>query len=93
MRQKQVKVEGKDYTLQHPGAYWYLEMKDRCKNANGVLMESKYTREMLDNVVIQPKVTPEDFGEDIIALTTLVNEAENFLGSRPDKSSKTQKEG
>jgi len=93
MRQTQVKVEGKEYTLQHPGAYWYLEMKDRCKNANGVLMESKYTREMLDNVVVQPQVTPEDFGEDIIALTTLVNEAENFLGSQPDKSSKTQKEG
>ncbi len=93
MRQHKVTVEGTEYTLQHPGAFWYLEMKDRCKNANGVLMESKYSREMLENVVVKPQVTPEEFGEDIIALTQLVNEAENFLGSRPDKSTKTQKEG
>lgn len=93
MRQQKIKVEGKQYTLQHPGAFWYLEMKDRCKNLHGVLMESKYTREILDHVVVQPKVTPEDFGEDIVALTTLVNEVESFLGSRPDQSSKAETEG
>lgn len=78
-KQKTVKVGGKDYVLQHPGAKWYLECSDRCKNRNGVMLTSKYTEEMLENVVIDPKVTLDDFGDDLQAVEELLNEMEKFF--------------
>ncbi len=78
-KQKKATVDGQEYTLQHPGAMWYLEMVDECKNATGVLQVSKYTQKMFENVVVQPKVTVEDFEDDLKKVNNLLNEVEDFV--------------
>lgn len=94
MPQKKVEVEGTEYTLQHPGAYWYIECLDRCKNSQGVLQIAKYSKELLENVVVHPKVSFEkDFQYDAVTPSLIVAEVETFLNSKPDQPSKVTKEG
>ncbi len=91
--QKKVTVFETEYTLQHPGAYWYLECNDRNKVNGKGLQIAPYSKELIENVVVQPKVSfEEDFAYDVVTLGALVEEIENFLNTRPDKSSKAQKQ-
>lgn len=78
-RQKTVTVNGKEFMLQHPGARWYIGLQDRCKNRAGVLLTEKYTEEILDNVLVDPKMKIDDFEEDIDTVERLVVEVERFL--------------
>jgi len=78
-KQKTVTVNGKEFILQHPGARWYLNLQDRCKNRSGVLLTEKYTEELLENVVVDPKMKLDDFDEDIDTVEQLVVEVERFL--------------
>lgn len=78
-KQKIVNIGGKEYVLQHPGVKWYLECTDRCKNRNGVMLTAKYTEEMLENVVVDPKVTLDDFEDDVAAVEQLLAEIEKFF--------------
>ncbi|HEX3045409.1 MAG TPA: hypothetical protein VHY08_11690 [Bacillota bacterium] len=80
-RKKTVNVDGVNYLLQHPGARWYLKLMDRCKNANGSVQTETYTDEVLENVVVNPKVTIETFDQNIGSLNKLVQEIESFLAS------------
>lgn len=80
-RKKTVTVDGVNYLLQHPGARWYLKLMDRCKNANGTLLTEVYTDEVLENVVVNPKVTIETFDQNIGSLNKLVQEIESFLAA------------
>lgn len=81
-KQKKVTVGEKEYTLQHPGAMWYLECMDRCKNKHGVLQVAKYSKELIENVVVAPQTTVSDFDDDIVGITQLVGEIESFLSSK-----------
>lgn len=81
-KQTTVKVNGVEYTLQHPGARWYLSVIDRYTNAKGNLEREGYTAEILEHVVVNPKVTIEDFDDDLGSLMELVRKAEAFLGSK-----------
>ena len=78
-KQKTVKVNGKDYALQHPGARWYVRITDQCKNASGVLQTEKYIDALFEHVVVDPVVKIEDFDDDYDTLTKLVQEVERFL--------------
>ncbi|TDX43703.1 hypothetical protein [Orenia marismortui] len=78
-KKKTVKVNGKDYTLQHPGIRWFIKHSDSSKDTQGNFSNEKYIDGLLENVVIQ-QVTMEDF-DSISALRELVDEIETFLGA------------
>ncbi len=84
-KQKKETVNGVEYTLQHPGARWYLGVVDRHTNAKGNLEREGYTAEILEHVVVEPKVKIEDFDDDLGSLMELVRKAELFLGSKKQK--------
>lgn len=81
-KQTTVTVNGVEYTLQHPGARWYLQAIDRHTNAKGNLEREKYIEDLLKHVVVDPVVTIDDFGDDLGSLLELVSKIESFLGSR-----------
>lgn len=76
-KQKKVKVNGTEYTLQHPGTMWYLELDDRSKDMNGNIMKSVYIPELINTVVIDPVKDISEYG--IGELEALVSEIETFL--------------
>ena len=77
---KTVEVNGKKYTLVHPGTRWYLQTMDKSKNRNGVLMQEKYIEALL-TCCVAPKLSIEDFGEDVGSMLGVVNDIETFLGA------------
>ncbi|SFP18848.1 hypothetical protein [Salibacterium halotolerans] len=80
-----ITVNGKEYTVQHPGAMWYLELTDRHRGSNGFPKQAPYARELIEEVVKQPKLTVEDFQEDIPGLQEAIRKIERFLGEQPDQ--------
>lgn len=60
-KQETVVVGGTEYTFQSPGAAWYYEMIDRARGVDGTLQVAQVNRELLDTVVVSPKVKLEDF--------------------------------
>lgn len=81
-KQTTVTVGKTEYTLQHPGARWYFECIDRNKGRNGHLQIASYTAELLENVVIEPRVTMDDFDDNLGELMELTNKVESFLTTR-----------
>jgi hypothetical protein len=79
---KKVSVNGVEYTLQHPGARWTMQMMDRVTTADGKILMEKMTDEILENVVVSPKVTIDDFDDDFGSLQELIQEAQTFLNSK-----------
>lgn len=78
--QKQVTVEGKEYTLQHPGVRAGVQLRDRSKDINGNMVEEKLYTELMNHVVVNPKVTWETVEEiGSKAFTELMKEASTFL--------------
>lgn len=82
VNQKVVELQNNaKFTLQKPGAMWYLQHADNCKNGAGVLQQSKYVIGLLRNCVVeQPKI--EDFDDDVSILEELVGEIESFLRNK-----------
>ena len=74
--QKTVTVGDKEYVLQNLPTRKALEMKQRYM-PNNVFNELKCYDEILEHVVVNPKVTLDDF-DDISELDTLGTEALNF---------------
>lgn len=74
--QKTVTVGDKEYVLQKLPTRKALEMKQRYM-PNNVFNELKCYDEILEHVVVNPKVTLDDF-DDISELDTLGTEALNF---------------
>ena len=63
MATKTVEVNGVEYTLQKvPTNYWY-KIKDRSKDKNGNPSEEKLYQEVLEHIVVNPKMKMEDFEE------------------------------
>ncbi|MGY4689347.1 hypothetical protein [Salibacterium sp. K-3] len=81
-KQKTIEFNGQNYVLAHPGAFWYLEITDECRGANGTLQQAPYFEALLKNVVVEPGVKIEDFKHDIKGLQEFVKEIESFLGER-----------
>lgn len=74
--QKTVTVGDKEYVLQKLPTRKALEMKQRYM-PNNIFNELKCYDEILEHVVVNPKVTLDDF-DDISELDTLGTEALNF---------------
>lgn len=61
--QKTIKVNGNEYKLQRMALRQYLQLKD-ASSINGNLLDEKFSEGLLENVLIEPKMTFEDFDND-----------------------------
>lgn len=83
-RQIEVEVEGKKFILQHPGARASVQMRDRCKNRFGQIVEEKLYSEIMQHVIVEPKVSWEYFDEHPEIFDELMEKALLFITN--DKS-------
>src|SRR5690625_4137943 len=51
------------YIFQHPGIRYSEQMKDDSKDRNGKMMWHRYYEKIMDNVIVEPKVSYEYFDE------------------------------
>lgn len=76
--QKQVTVEGTEYTLQHPGTREYLRIQDRIQEGTGIPSNEKLAEEIFKHVIVEPKVNFDYFDEND-GFEELFKEATTFL--------------
>ena len=62
-KQKTVRVGQTDYTFQKLTPREWARLRDRCKDRNGNMQEEMFMSEVLKHIVVQPKVTLDDFSE------------------------------
>lgn len=93
-RQKNVTVNGVDYTLQSVTFSWYTNLTDLYINpANGRKNTAKYADALIKGCVISPAEVAKggvkyfDEQEDLATPGELVREIESFLGERNQPSS------
>ncbi|MCF2717881.1 hypothetical protein LWE69_11890 [Paenibacillus sp. UKAQ_18] len=94
-KQKQYtsKVEGKEYTFQHPGVRAVSKINDASKNKFGVVLEERLSEEMLKHVIVQPKMKIDDFTE-YSEYSEVINAAYAFItGQKDDESNDDQQAG
>jgi len=60
--QKTIKVNGNEYKLQRMGLRQYLKLKD-ASTVNGVLQDEKFSEGLLESVLVEPKMTFEEFDD------------------------------
>ena len=82
MNTKIVKVSGTEYTLQKLAPREFYLMKERC-TINGQLNDLKMYDELFEHVVVNPKVTLDDF-EDVETIEGLMKEALTFQLKRTE---------
>jgi len=90
LTQKKVEINGIEYTLQRIPFKFYMELNDRCTGKNGILQQALFGEEILKHVVVSPKVTLDSFGYDYDTPLKLVQEAENFLRTKPQQKPNTE---
>lgn len=85
-KQKKVKANGAEFTLQSVSPRWYFDLNDRCKmTGGGSKKTAEYMDEMFKNVVIEPKEVNTmgldyfEEAEDIKTAESLIGEIESFL--------------
>lgn len=78
--QKDIKVEGIEYKLQHPGLLESIRMRDRSKNEAGSLIEENIYRELMDHVIFLGDGSKVDFEyfEENEGFTDIMKEAMAF---------------
>lgn len=76
-KQKKIKLEGVEYTLQKLPAMEALKLRQRSKDKQGNPDEIKFYSELLEHVVVSPKVTISDF-EELPDLEELMEEVVAF---------------
>lgn len=84
---KKVEVAGIEYTLQKMGPRSYLRLLKAC-TINGAIDQEKWSDAMLEHVVIEPKVTMEDFEDDLPAFIELIATCDNFLAEKTKTTKK-----
>lgn len=75
---KQVKVEGQEFTFQHPGTRGFAQMQDRIQLEGGKMSSEKLSEEIFKHVIVEPKVDFEYFDEHD-GYEEVISEAMNFL--------------
>ncbi|MFT9493420.1 hypothetical protein [Anaerosolibacter sp.] len=80
-KQKKVKVNEVEYTIQSIPFMSYVEMQDRHKNRHGVIMQAGYIKELMESCVVDPSVSMSDFDDDFSSAQMLINEIETFLNA------------
>jgi len=78
--QQTVTIRGTEYTLQHPGARWWLQYQNRIQAGGGTVDVEKMADELLENVVVDPPdLSVDSFEDDTGAMMELVREINSFL--------------
>ncbi|TCZ76179.1 hypothetical protein E0485_15190 [Paenibacillus albiflavus] len=86
-QRKYVSQSGKEYTFQHPGVRSASQISDRCKNKHGVQQEYKIAEEMMQHVIVSPKITWDYFGDNKQEFNDVIGAAASFMeGVDDDKS-------
>ena len=62
-KQKTVRVGQTDYTFQKLTPREWVRLRDRCKDRHGNMKEESFMSEVLQHIVVSPKVTLDDFDE------------------------------
>jgi len=78
-KQTQRTVDGTQYTLQSPGPTWYYDLLSKAQEAGGRMDITLINRELLEHVVVEPKVTLEDF-DTPGDVEKVLKEIKSFLG-------------
>lgn len=70
--------EDKKITLQNIPAIEALNLRKRCKE-KGDIDEVKFYQELLEHIVVSPKLTVNDFDNDVGTLEELMKEVITFV--------------
>ena len=87
-RQKKVKIDGQEFTLQSVSPTWYMECNDRHGMTGSKKKTAAYMDEMFKNIVVEPKELNNegmkyfDEREDLYTAERLFSEIEAFLRER-----------
>ncbi len=84
MMQKTVNVFGTDYVLQKVTPREWIRIRSRCKDKNGNLIDETFYSEILEHIVVQPRMTIDDF-EEIEELEEVMKEAITFQCTKQKK--------
>lgn len=79
MRQKQVEVNGKTFTLQAVPFKFYMDLIDKHTDKNGNLKKSSYIEDLFKYCVVDPKIKMGNFDNDFSTGLKLSSEIESFL--------------
>ncbi|GAC40860.1 hypothetical protein [Paenibacillus popilliae] len=60
-QKKFMSKSGKEYVFQHPGVRAATKITDRVKNKHGIPSDERLAEEMLQHVVVEPKLRIDDF--------------------------------
>jgi len=92
IEQKELEIKGKKYLVQKMPFKAYYQMADRCKDAHGNVMPSKFYDEVMKNCIISPKTSWENF-ESVAEIEEVMTEIATFLASKSESSGRaTQSE-
>jgi hypothetical protein len=74
---------GREYKLQHPGVRAVTKITDRIKNKHGVPSDEKLSDEMFNHVVVEPKMSMENF-DSYTEMVEVVQKAFAFITGQED---------
>jgi len=84
LEQKKITIDGKEYTLQKLGIREYYKFMDKLKHGEFGIVESYDF--LLENVIVNPRLTLEDFEEEGVEHCEKVMAATNkFLTAKSKK--------
>jgi len=76
---KTVTVNGQEYKLQSVPPSWYYDLVSRAQNSGGRIDIKLLNAELVENVVVDPKISIDDF-ETPGDANKILKEIRNFLG-------------
>jgi hypothetical protein len=92
-KQKKITTKsGATYMLQHPGVRAVTKITDRVKNKHGVPSDERLAEEMLQHVVVEPKMRIDDF-ESYAELTEVVGKSFAFITGQEEADDDDQQAG
>ncbi len=77
MSEKKVEIRGVEYTLKKIPPREWARLRDRCKNRFGNIIEEKFLSEIFEHLVVNPKLSLDDF-EDWDVCQEVANAAVEF---------------
>jgi hypothetical protein len=83
---------GNQYVFQRPGVRAMTKITDRVKNKFGVVLDERLAEEMLQHVVVEPKVRIDDF-DSYRELNEVVSAAYTFASDLEDEADGDQQSG
>jgi hypothetical protein len=85
-KQKQyTSKSGTTYTFQFPGIRSVTKINDRIKNKHGIPQDEKLADEMLEHVIVNPKMKMDDFSS-IREFNEVVQEAYKFVNGLDEQT-------